>query len=215
MASVSGGGERGRALATGGAVATAGALWAIGGIVGLLVWAVYRLARISIAAFDHPFAWYHWAALLAIIPFMAWSEGLRGFQLRFSPRVAERAMTVRNQPTLRRVVLAPLFAAGYFEGTRRERLGVWLGTVGILVLIVIVHRLDQPWRGILDAGVVVGPVVGDDRDAGAQRAGLAQLNWPLTGCAGLLTRCRRRRPEKRAGRQAGSAWAASSTAPGF
>lgn len=143
-------------VSTGRAVATAGALWAVGGIVGLLVWAVYRLARISIAAFDQPFAWYHWAALLAIIPFMAWSEGLRGFQLRFSPRVAERAMTVRRQPTLLRVVLAPLYAAGYFEGTRRERLGVYFGTLGILVLIVLVHRLDQPWRGILDAGVVVG-----------------------------------------------------------
>ena len=140
----------------GGAVATAGAFWAIGGIVGLLVWAVYRLARISVAAFDHPFAWYHWAALVAIIPFMAWSEGLRGFQLRFSPRVAERAMTIRRRPTPLRVVLAPLYAAGYFEGTRRERLGVWFGTLGILVLIVLVHRLDQPWRGILDAGVVVG-----------------------------------------------------------
>lgn len=138
------------------AVATAGALWAVGGIVGLLVWAVYRLALISVAAFDHPFAWYHWAALLAIVPFMAWSEGWRGFQLRFSPRVAERAMTVRRQPTRRRVALAPLYAAGYFEGTRRERLGVWFGTVGILILIVLVHRLDQPWRGILDAGVVVG-----------------------------------------------------------
>ncbi len=148
--------ERADRRSIGRAVATAGALWAIGGIVGLLVWAVYRLARISIAAFDQPFAWYHWAALLAIIPFMAWSEGLRGFQLRFSPRVAERAMTVRSQPTLLRVALAPLFAAGYFEGTRRERLGVWFGTLGILVLIVLVHRLDQPWRGILDAGVVVG-----------------------------------------------------------
>lgn len=138
------------------AAATAGALWAVGGVVGLLLWAVWRLARISIAAFDHPFAWYHWAALLAIIPFMAWSEGLRGFQLRFSPRVAERAMTVRSRPTLLRVALAPLFAAGYFEGTRRERLVVYLGTVGILVLVALVHRLDQPWRGILDAGVVVG-----------------------------------------------------------
>ncbi len=138
------------------AVATVGALWAVGGVVGLLVWAVVRLARIFLDAFEHPFAWYHWAALLAIVPFMAWSEGLRGFQLRFSPRVAERAMTVRRQPTLRRVVLAPLFAAGYFEGTRRERLGVYLGTAGIVVLVVIVHRLAQPWRGILDAGVVVG-----------------------------------------------------------
>ena len=147
------GAERGLA---GRAVATAGALWAVGGIVGLLLWAVYRLALISIAAFDEPFAWYHWVVLLAIVPFMAWSEGLRGFQLRFSPRVAERAMTVRSQPTVPRVVLAPLFAAGYFEGTRRERLGVYFGTLGILVLIVLVHRLDQPWRGILDAGVVVG-----------------------------------------------------------
>ena len=155
-ASGSGAGADRDAGRPGRAVATAGALWAVGGIVGLLVWAIYRLALISVAAFDHPFAWYHWAALLAIVPFMAWSEGWRGFQLRFSPRVAERAMTVLRQPTRRRVALAPLYAAGYFEGTRRERLGVWFGTAGILILIVLVHRLDQPWRGILDAGVVVG-----------------------------------------------------------
>ncbi len=139
-----------------GTAGTIGALWAVGGILLLLLWAVYRLARVSIAAFDYPFAWHHWAALLAIILFMAWSEGLRGFQLRFSPRVAERAMTVRSDPTPLRVALAPLYAAGYFEGTRRERLGAWLATVGILVLVVLVHRLAQPWRGILDAGVVVG-----------------------------------------------------------
>ncbi len=140
----------------GGLAANAGALWAVGGIVGLLAWAVFRLAGIALAAFEQPFAWYHWASLLAIIPFMAWSEGFRGFQLRFSPRVAERARTVRSEPTLLRVTLAPFYAAGYFEGTRRERLGVWFGTVGIVILIVIVHSLAQPWRGILDAGVVVG-----------------------------------------------------------
>ncbi len=161
-------------------LATAGALWAVGGIVGLLLWAVWRLARISIAAFEHPFAWYHWAVLLAIIPFMAWSEGLRGFQLRFSPRVAERAMTVRRRPTLLRVALAPLFAAGYFEGTKRERLGVYLGTVGILVLIVFVHRLEQPWRGILDAGVVVG------------------LSWGTIATLALSVRAWRNRPPVRA-----------------
>ena len=35
---------------------------------------------------------------------------------------------------------------------------------------------------------------------------------PSTGCAGLPTRCRRRRPERRAGRQAGAAWAGASVA---
>ena len=29
-------------------------------------------------------------------------------------------------------------------------------TIFIVVLIVLVHKLDQPWRGVLDAGVVVG-----------------------------------------------------------
>ncbi len=35
-------------------------------------------------------------------------------------------------------------------------------------------------------------------------------NWSPTGCAGLLTRCRRRRPGERAGRKAGSVRAARS-----
>ena len=137
-------------------VGTAGALWAIGGVAALLLWAVYRLAVIAVAAFEYPFGWRHWATLAAIIPFMAWSEGVRGFQKRFSPRVAERATTIRSRPTLARVALAPLFAAGYFGGGRRERLGVYSGSLGILVLIALVHRLEQPWRGILDVGVVVG-----------------------------------------------------------
>ena len=54
---VSSGSDRPRPI-----VGTAGALWAVSGVVGLLLWAIFRLARISIAAFDHPFAWYHWAA---------------------------------------------------------------------------------------------------------------------------------------------------------
>ena len=29
-------------------------------------------------------------------------------------------------------------------------------TVAIVILIIVFHRLDQPWRGVLDAGVVVG-----------------------------------------------------------
>jgi hypothetical protein len=32
----------------------------------------------------------------------------------------------------------------------------WVGTTAIILLVVLVHRLDQPWRGIVDAGVVVG-----------------------------------------------------------
>lgn len=137
-------------------IGAGGALWAIAGVSALLGWAIFRLSAIALDALEEPLAWYHWAAVVAFIPFMAWSEGLRGFQHRFSPRVARRAMMIRAAPTLARVVFAPLYAAGYVGGSRRERAGVWLVTAVIIVFVVLVHRLDQPWRGIIDAGVVVG-----------------------------------------------------------
>lgn len=139
-----------------GVFGTGGAIWAVAGLTALLAWAIVRLASIALGALDHPFAWYHWAVLGAIVPLMAWSEGVRGFQNRFSPRVVERAMLIRSAPTLARVVFAPLFAAGFFGGTRRDWLRAYFGTVAIVVLVVLIHRLEQPWRGILDAGVVTG-----------------------------------------------------------
>ena len=139
-----------------GALGVGGAIWAVTGVAGILGWAIVRLSDIALRALEEPFAWYHWVVIGAFIPFMAWSEGLRGFQRRFSPRVAERAMLIRAAPTAARVIFAPLFAAGFFGGSRRERLGTCLGTAAIIVLVVIVHMLEQPWRGILDAGVVTG-----------------------------------------------------------
>ena len=141
-----------------GALGAGGAIWAVTGVAGILGWAIVRLSQIALRALG--------AVLLvplgrgrAFVPFMAWSEGVRGFQRRFSPRVAERAMLIRTAPTAARVIFAPLFAAGFFGGSRRERMGACLGTVAIIalvLLVLLVHRLDQPWRGILDAGVVTG-----------------------------------------------------------
>ena len=65
-------------------------------------------------------------------------------------------MLIRAAPTTARVILAPLFAAGFFGGSRREQIGAFLGTAAIIALVLLVHRLEQPWRGILDAGVVTG-----------------------------------------------------------
>lgn len=49
---------------------------------------------------------------------------------------------------------------GYFHATRRRQIISLSLTAGIIVLILAVHRLAQPWRGIVDAGVVVGLVWG-------------------------------------------------------
>ena len=41
-------------------------------------------------------AWFHWVALAASLLFMGYAEGYKGFQLRFSPRAAARALYSYN-----------------------------------------------------------------------------------------------------------------------
>ena len=87
---------------------------------------------------------------------MAWSEGYRGFQQSFSPRLVARAKYLIAHPRPANVLLAPLFCMGYFRTTRRRLISVYALTVFIVLLIIAVRWLPQPWRGIVDAGVVVG-----------------------------------------------------------
>lgn len=55
-----------------------------------------------------------------------------------------------------RVLLAPLFCMGFFGATRRVLIAAWVVLIMVAGLVALVRALDQPWRGIVDAGVVVG-----------------------------------------------------------
>jgi hypothetical protein len=99
---------------------------------------------------------WQWMALILWTLFMGIAEGYRGFQQRFSPRVAARARYLRDHPTLVRMLLAPLFCMGYFHANRRTQITSISLTAGIVVLVVLVSFCPQPWRGIIDCGVVVG-----------------------------------------------------------
>lgn len=133
-----------------------GAVWGIAGVLAVLVYAVLKLSRHVLEALALGLLGFEWAMLAASVAFMAWAEGYRGFQLRFAPRVAARALHLWQHPGLLRVLLAPLFCVGYFDATPRLRRLAWTGTALVVVLVLLVQRLGQPWRGILDAGVVVG-----------------------------------------------------------
>ena len=133
-----------------------GAAWGVAGVTGILVFAVYRLSGIVVAGMESPWGWQHVAVAGVNAVFMAWSEGWRGFQRSFSPRVAARLKWLRDHPSTIRVVFAPLFAMAYFGATRERLIGIYVLTAGIVVLIVVVHLLPQPWRAALDIGVVLG-----------------------------------------------------------
>ncbi len=130
------------------------------GVLILLSSAVFRLAPLAVSAFLYHLYWYHWVSLALIILFMSYAEGYRGFQQRFSPRVAARARYLKEHPKVLHVLLAPFFCMGYFHATKRRRIISISLTVGIIVLVLLVRLLPQPWRGIIDAGVVLGLIWG-------------------------------------------------------
>lgn len=132
------------------------AVWGFVGIFLLLSSAIFRLAPMAL---DLPFAQldvYHWGILLPWMAFMAYSEGYKGFQKNFSPRVAARIRYLKHHPTLVRTLLAPVFCMGFFYTTRKRKIVAFSLTGGIILLIILVHYIPQPWRGIIDAGVVLG-----------------------------------------------------------
>ncbi|ETW92550.1 MAG: hypothetical protein ETSY1_43150, partial [Candidatus Entotheonella factor] len=133
-----------------------GVVWGLGGVVFMLGYAVVRLFPVTMAAFEQPLQWYHWVCLISFVVFMAYSEGYRGFQQAFSPRVAARLKYLYDYPRPWHVALSPLFCMGYFYIQRRRCIAIYTLTLGIIVIILAVRLLSQPWRGIIDAGVLVG-----------------------------------------------------------
>ncbi len=131
-------------------------LWGIIGVSIVLLYSIGRLAEFALEAINDGLTIWQTIVLILVVVFMAYSEGYRGFHLRFSPRVVARALYLHRFPTVGNSLLAPLFCVGYFAATRRTLMTIWGGTLAIIGLVLLVHQMSQPWRGILDAGVVVG-----------------------------------------------------------
>lgn len=143
-----------------GAITPLGALaatWGIIGVTAIIGSAVWRLSPLALEAWkEYPFNFWHWTLFVGFTLFMAFAEGYRGFQKQFSPRVAARALYLSKHPQPLRVLLAPLFCMGFFGATRKRKTVTWCLTTGIIILIILVRMLEQPWRGIIDFGVVLG-----------------------------------------------------------
>ena len=135
-------------------------LWGIAGVLGLLVQALYRLTPYAIEAITHPLTTLELAVLVGWVAFNGYSEGWRGFHRMFSPRVVARAQALDADPRPWLVVLAPIYCMGLVHATRRRLVVSWVLTLGIVAIVIAVRLLDQPWRGIVDAGVVAGLAIG-------------------------------------------------------
>jgi hypothetical protein len=150
--------------------------WGVGGVCLLLASAVFRLLPLAFEPVRAGMSALEWAAYVGSIAFMAYTEGHRGFGRSFSPRVVARALWLRQHPRPLLVALAPLFCMAFFHASRVRLVVAWTILIGVVALVLGVRGLDQPWRGIVDAGVVVG------------------LSWGLFSIAANLVRARQGRP---------------------
>ena len=98
----------------------------------------------------------HWLALVFSVIYMAYAEGYKGFHRGFAPRVVVRARYLADNPRPLHVLLAPLFCMGYIHATRKRQILSFALTTMIICFVLIARSMPQPWRGIVDAGVVVG-----------------------------------------------------------
>ena len=131
--------------------------WGTTGVMALLGQAIYRLTPQALEPLVHgsltPFQVVLYVGWVVIA---AYTEGYRAFQGRFSPRVVARALYLAKNREPWRVALAPLFCMSFFHATRRALISAWTVTCLVLLAVVVVRQLPQPWRGIVDGGVVVG-----------------------------------------------------------
>ncbi len=130
--------------------------WGIGGVLWLLGRAIWRMLVVTAQLEVGALGGAHLVFGASWIAFMAYSEGYRAFQLRFSPRVVKRALWLARERRLWLSLVAPMFCMGLFHATRKRLIVSWSVVALIVLLIIGVRMLEQPWRGLIDAGVVVG-----------------------------------------------------------
>lgn len=123
----------------------------------LLVKALWQLTPMALEPIrDHALSSWQIALYGLWVVFMAYSEGYKGFQLQMAPRVAARSLYLAQNPRPLWVALAPFFCMGLFHTTRRRLIVSWSIFIAVIVLVIAVRHLEQPWRGMVDGGVVVG-----------------------------------------------------------
>lgn len=133
------------------------AAWGALGFGGLLLRAIIGLTPMALEPIrEHSLTGLQIGLYVAWVVWMWWSEGYRAFQKLLAPRVAARALHLARNPRVHHVILAPLFCMALFHATRRRLITAWGVVLMVVALVVSVRFVPQPWRGIVDGGVVVG-----------------------------------------------------------
>ena len=116
-----------------------GMLWGVAGVSLLLLSAVFRLGAVALQTLRMDLDRWHRVACVVSLIFIGITEGYMAFQRGYSPRVAARALHLKDNPQLWHVVLAPVFCMGLIHATRRRLMSSWILAVAVILIIIAVR----------------------------------------------------------------------------
>jgi len=130
--------------------------WGVVGVTLILLNPIIRLSAKPIEALSAGLTPLQWGVAAVWLVFMMYSEAYRGFHKQFAPRVVIRGLWLAHRPRPLPVVLAPFMCMGLVHANRKRRIVAWSLVTMIVLLVIGVRQLPDPWRGIVDLGVVAG-----------------------------------------------------------
>ncbi len=131
------------------------ASWAVGFVALTLFEPVVRLGVRGLRTIEAGLSPTEWVALAIVVPTLWWAEGYRALQRRFVPHLVARAFEAAERLRGIAVLGAPLSALSLAWADRRAMARAWAGVAAITIAVLVVRRLPEHARGIVDLGVAV------------------------------------------------------------
>ncbi len=137
------------------------ATWGVVQVVSIILQSLRRLYPIALEPLVRKdLTTAQWGAYVLWALVMAYSEGYKGFQQKFSPLLVKRAFMLVEKPSILNYLLAGPYCMGLFGATKKRMIVSWALTIGVVGMVSVVRRLPYPYRSIVDGGVVVGLTYG-------------------------------------------------------
>lgn len=128
-------------------------LWALVGVGALFANAALRLGMRGVSVMRGGLSPLEWAVLGVLTVVFVYGEGVRALQRVYIPRLVGRIRELRTERKLAYRLAAPLFAMALVGAPRRTMLRAWAGVGAIVLAVLLVRALPDPWRGIVDFAV--------------------------------------------------------------
>jgi hypothetical protein len=113
-----------------------------------LGWHAVRTLRAGLDAMQ-------WCAFVFLAAAFVYGEGHRALQRRFVPAVMARALELSRARSRIHRWLAPFYVAGLVGAPGSVLVRAWASVFLIVLAVLIVRALPEPWRGMTDGAVAL------------------------------------------------------------